>query len=89
MVKNKKFKLHFSFFYKIFFISLFVNIFSEKRDNDYPNKYRLNNGNYIVIVSKGIYIYNPNFSSKITVKVFDTRIIDEDEDSYLTNIAQF
>ena len=89
MVKNKNNKFYYSFFYKIFFISLFVNILSEKRDNDYPLKYRLNNGNYIVIIAKGIYIYNPNFSSKIIVKSFDTRIVDDDGDAYLTNVAQF
>ena len=59
------------------------------RDNDYPYKYRLNNGNYLVIITTGIYLYNPTFTSKIEVKAFNPRILNTNEDSYPTNIAQF
>ena len=60
-----------------------------KSDNDFPLQYRLNNGNYIVIVSKGIYLYDENFTFKNDIKVFESRIFNEYNDAYPTNIAQF
>ena len=85
-------KIYLNFFTFLIVISIFY-IFKclplEHNDNDFPLKYRLNNGNYIVIVSVGIYLYNPDFTSKIEIKAFGERVFNQHEDSYPTNIAQF
>ena len=60
-----------------------------KKDQDYPYKFRLNNGNYIVIIATGIFLYNPSFSTKIEIYSFNERLLDINEDSYPTTIAQF
>ena len=64
-------------------------IFCEKKDIDYSLKLRLNNGNYLMLATKGIYIYNPTLTSKIDVKIFESRLTDDHEQSYPTNAAQF
>ena len=82
-------KHHFTFPNLLVIFNILLFIETEKRDNDYPLKYRLNNGNYIVVFSKGIYIYDYTFTYKKEVKTFISRVLDDDNDSYQTNIAQF
>ena len=78
-------------FFKIFTIILLLNLMmcSDNIDFTYPFKLRLNNGNYLVIASEGIYMYNPTLTSKINVKIFDSPAIYEHKESYPTNIVQF
>ena len=84
----QKLYFHSHFILVLFIIKIFLSE-STQRDNDYPLKFRLNNGNYIVLSSKGIHIYDSSFNSKTEVKTFNSRIIDNDGDAYYTNIAQF
>ena len=58
-------------------------------DNDFPLKYRLNDGKYIVIVSRAIYLYDKDFNEKSTIKTFDNLMFTTYEEAYPTNIAQF
>ena len=58
-------------------------------DNDFPLKYRLNDGNYIVIFSKAMYLYDKDFVQKSTIKTFDNQMFTSYENAYPTNIAQF
>ena len=53
-------------------------MFGENRDTDFPFDFRPNNGKYLVILSKGLYLYNS-----------DHRIIDSYEDTSPMNISQF
>ena len=59
------------------------------KDIDYALKLRLNNGNYLMLAAQGIYMYNPTLTSKIDVKIFDTRLTNDHRESYPTNLAQF
>ena len=45
--------------------SYFILILS-KTDFDFHRKKRLNNGNYLIMTTQGIYLYKENFSSKIS-----------------------
>ena len=57
--------------FKIFLIILLFNLTMSfyNIDFNYPFKLRLNNGNYLVIASEGIYMYNPTLTSKINVLI--------------------
>ena len=82
-----------------FFLVLFSIIIILKRiscarrnldsDEDYPFKYRLIDGNYIVIFTRGIYLYNQTFARKAVIKDFGYNIITNYEETYSTNVAQF
>ena len=61
----------------------------DNNDFNYPFKLRLNNGEYLVMASQGIYIYDTNLSPKKDVLIFDSPAIWEQRESYPTNIAQY
>ena len=46
------------------FFSILITIACVKTDFDYHRKKRLNNGNYLVMTTQGIYRYNEEFNSK-------------------------
>ena len=73
------------FIYFLFFSFILCRI----TDFDYPIKKRLNNGNYLVMTSQGIHLYNENFTSKIDKVIFDSRLIENNDYAYSENIAQF
>ena len=80
------------YFLPIKFLILFqlINLLSFViKDIDYALKLRLNNGNYLMLAAQGIYMYNQNLTSKIDVKIFDTRLTNDHRESYPTNLAQF
>ena len=74
-----------------FSIILLFNLMMCMDNNDfnYPFKLRLNNGEYLVMASQGIYIYDTNLSPKKDVLIFDSPAICEHRESYPTNIAQY
>ena len=59
----------YSFFY-VFFISNNFIFCERNTDFDYPIKKRLNNGNYLVMTTQGIYLYNEEFTSRIDKVIF-------------------
>ena len=86
----KRPKIRFATYLEIFSIILLFNTMCFYNiDFNYPFKLRLNNGNYLVIASEGIYMYNPTLTSKINVLIFDSPVIHEHKESYSTNIVQF
>ena len=88
--KTNQYSLFLSLLFKfIMFFHLIRFQKCEEKDIDYSLKLRLNNGNYLMLATKGIYLYNPYLTSKIDVKIFDSRLINNHEDSYQMNIAQF
>ena len=75
---------------KLILLFQLINLLSFAiKDIDYALKLRLNNGNYLLLTAQGIYMYNPTFTSKIDVKIFDTRLTNNHNESYPTNMAQF
>jgi hypothetical protein len=66
-----------------------MTIFCVNTDFDYHRKKRLNNGNYLVMTTQGIYLYNEKFNSKVDIEVFDSRIIKGNDELYSSDIAQF
>ena len=75
----------------IFFIIYISELFCYGVDSDfeYPMKMRLNNGNYLVMTSSGIYLYNEEFTSKKDIKLFDHYMIDNNNQIYSADLAQF
>ena len=75
----------------IFFVILMNNIIFcvIKKDIDFPYIIKLNNGNYLAIATKGIFMYNPTLTAKIDIKIFDYRTIEINYEAYSTNIVQF
>lgn len=81
------------FFPLLLFIRNFYFYYSynEITDFDYPIKKRLNNGNYLVMTTQGIYLYNEDFLSKKDILIFESyayQNINNDE-AYASDIAQF
>ena len=82
---------------KIFLFLVFITHFylykcySQNTDFDYPIKKRLNNGNYLVMTTQGIYLYNEDFQSKKDILVYDSRAykVDNNDEAYTSDIAQF
>ena len=77
------------FFTFLIFSYLMTIICIIKTDFDFHRKKRLNNGNYLVLTTTGIYIYNENFNSRIELVVFGERLIDDNKDIYMSDIEQF
>ena len=73
------------FFYFLFFSYFIIN----KTDFDYHRKKRLNNGNYLILSTQGIYLYNEDFNSKIDLVIFDTSLAESNSEIYSSDIAQF
>ena len=59
------------------------------KDIDFPCVKRLNNGYYLMLAANGIYLYNPNLTSKIDILIFGERRMQYNYHSYSSNIAQF
>ena len=78
-------------FFLIFVFIHFSYIFcySKDTDFDYPMKKRLNNGNYLLMTTKGIYLYDEEFISKIDKVVFESRMIESNDYYYSEDIEQF
>ena len=74
--------------YILFFFSSLILIVCSS-DFDYHKKKRLNNGNYLYMTTKGIYIANEGFTSKISLVDFGTRIISSNLELYMSDIEQF
>ena len=74
--------------YILFFFSSLILIVCSS-DFDYHKKKRLNNGNYLYMTTKGIYIANEGFTSKISLVDFGTRIISSNFELYMSDIEQF
>ena len=88
-------------FFHLFFLKKTINIFPVLififhfivticiSDFDFHRKKRLNNGNYLVMTTQGIYLYNEKFNTKIDLIVFNTRIIESNWEMYMSDIEQF
>ena len=72
----------------LFYFSLYYYVFC-KTDFDYHRKKRLNNGNYLIMSSQGIYLYNEEFNSKISLVIFENRLAESNNHIYSSDIAQF
>ena len=87
-------KINYFFPYLLLFFTSFI-CFSLCGDYDidasfnYPLIRRLNNGNYIAMTSKGIYLYNDDFSSKMQKFQFTSPLFDDNQNVYSADIAQF
>ena len=68
----KKYFLQLSIIF-ILFIFFYDSIFARNTDFDFPIKLRLNNGKYLVMTTKGIYLFNEDFSSNIIKVKFNSR----------------
>ena len=71
-----------------FLLSIASNNTFQQTDYDFPLKYRLNNGNYLVIAAKGIYLFDPSFNLNKTIIKFNYRQFGP-ENYNISNIAQF
>ena len=58
-------------------------------DFDYQLEKRLNNGNYLIMSSEGIYFYNELFNMKQTIVKFGSRLAGSQNDMNSADIAQF
>ena len=98
MINNEKqilrkclqyFYINISFY--IFIISYSFCICDEDRntDFDYQLKKRLNNGNYLILSTQGIYLYNEEFTDKKEIKIFESRLVEHNYEIYSADIAQF
>ena len=77
-------------FYKFFIIYFFFfHYYDCITDFDYHQKLRLNNGNYLIMSTQGIYIYNEEFNKKKTIVLFESRLLDSNNDIFKVDIAQF
>ena len=82
-------KSYLSLLIKFLLLFEYINICGTEKDTDYSLKLRLNNGNYIMLTIQGIYIYSQTLTSKLDIKIFDSRIYSTHSDCYSTNMAQF
>ena len=84
-------KLHFfPIIIYIFIIYIYKTIcYTSETDFDYPIKKRLNNGNYLIMSTQGIYLYNEEFNLKKNIIVFESRLVKENKEIYSADIAQF
>ena len=56
----------------------------------YPNCIALNNGNYLIIFSSGIYVFNSDISEEIGKKEFESGFsLNGDDDMNLINLSKF
>ena len=81
----------FLYFYPIIiyiFITYISNIICES-DFDYNLKRRLNNGNYLILSTQGIYLYNELFNLKQDIVIFESRLAGGNNDMNSADIAQF
>ena len=83
------FEYSFLIIFFLFFISNSFISCERHTDFDYPIKKRLNNGNYLVMTTQGIYLYNEEFTSKIDKVIFESRLIESNNYAYSEDIAQF
>ena len=88
-------KVNHFFSYSLLFLISFI-CFSLCGDYDSEASFnyrlirRLNNGNYIVMTSKGIYLYSDDFSSKMKRHQFDSPLFENNNQYvYSADIAQF
>ena len=72
-----------------FLFFVFFHFNCRNTDFDYPMKRRLNNGNYLLMTTKGIYLYNEEFTSKIDKVIFESRMIEDNNYAYSEDIRQF
>ena len=72
----------------LFFFSYLILI-SCSSDFDFHRKKRLNNGNYLVMTTKGIYFFNEAFTANISLISFGSRLISENYELYMSDIEQF
>ena len=89
------YKVNYFFSYLLLFFISFIS-FSLCGDYDidasfnYPLIRRLNNGNYIAMTSKGIYLYSDDFSSKMQKYQFSSLLFENDNQYvYSADIVQF
>ena len=80
--------IFFKLSYLLFFFSSLILIVCSS-DFDYHRKKRLNNGNYLYMTTKGIYIANEAFTTKISLVDFETRLISSNFELYMSDIEQF
>ena len=89
-MENIKFEnLKYPSFFIFSLLMIFKVLLCIEHDFDYSLKLRLHNGNFLILASKGIYMYNPSFTSKIDVKIFENRLMDSHHDCRPTNMVQF
>ena len=92
--EKKYFRKYLHFFPLITYIFIsyiyYTFCYPKETDFDYPMKMRLNNGNYLVMTTQGIYLYNEQFNSvKKTIKKFSSRLLNDNEQLYSADMAQF
>ena len=85
---NKYFQ-YFSILFLVFYIVINATFCIRYTDFDYPIKKKLNNGQYLVMTTRGIYIFNEDFSSNITKVKFKSRLFESNDYTYSEDIAQF
>jgi hypothetical protein len=56
---------------------------------DYYKKKRLNNGNYFILSTQGLYLYNEDFNAKVGLVVFNSSQFTSHADITSSDIAQF
>ena len=84
--KTKNIKIYFSIFIFCFY---FIEYLELKTDFDYHRIKRLNNGNYLIMSTQGIYIYNEEFNSKIDLTIFSSRLLESHNNLISAVIEQF
>ena len=92
--EKKYFRKYLHFFPLITYIFIsyiyYTFCYPKEIDFDYPMKMRLNNGNYLVMTTQGIYLYNEQFNSvKKTIKKFASRMLKYNEHLFSADMAQF
>ena len=90
----KKINYFFPYFLLFFTSLICFSLCGKDYDSDasfnYPLIRRLNNGNYIAMTSKGIYLYSDDFSSKMQKYQFASPLFENDNQYvYSADIAQF
>ena len=81
--------IHMSLYFFIICFSFCLCDEDRNTDFDYQLKKRLNNGNYLILSTQGIYLYNEEFTVKKEVKVFESRLVEHNYEIYSADIAQF
>ena len=83
---TKNINIYFSLFIFCFY---FIGYIELETDFDYHRLKRLNNGNYLIMSTQGIYIYNEQFNSKINLTLFKSRLVESHDELYSSDIEQF
>ena len=79
-------------FNNMFFLNIYLFLLYFclcETDFDYNRKKRLNNGNYLIMSTQGIYLYNEYFNRKKNLTIFESRLANSISEIYSSDIDQF